>query len=50
MSKSVKMILAGMAIAAMSASVYARGGEDCGYMEQGPMMGTHESRAHGKDA
>lgn len=30
-SKSTKMILAGMAIAALSASAYARGGEDCGY-------------------
>ena len=32
-----KMILAGMAVAALSANVYARGGEDCGYMERGPM-------------
>jgi hypothetical protein len=30
MNKSVKMILAGMAIAALSANVYARGG-DCDY-------------------
>jgi Spy/CpxP family protein refolding chaperone len=39
MNKTVKMILAGMAIAALSASVYARGGDDCGYMGQDPMMG-----------
>ena len=37
MSKSVKMVLAGMAIAALSASVYAH--EDCGYEGHGPMMG-----------
>jgi Spy/CpxP family protein refolding chaperone len=39
MNKSVKMILAGMAITALSASVYARGGEDCGYGGHGGMMG-----------
>lgn len=42
MNKSVKMILAGLAIAALSANVYARGG-DCdygpGYGGHGPMMG-----------
>ena len=37
MNKSVKMILAGLAIAALSASVYARGG-DCDY---GPGYGGH---------
>lgn len=48
MNKSVKMILAGMAIAALSASVYARGGDGCeygyGYGEHGAMMGTHPER------
>jgi len=39
MSKSVKMLLAGMAIAALSASVYARGEDGCGYGEHGRMMG-----------
>jgi hypothetical protein len=39
MNKSVKMLMAGVAIAALSASVYARGGEDCGYGDRGPMMG-----------
>ncbi|MDD5056436.1 MAG: Spy/CpxP family protein refolding chaperone [Sideroxydans sp.] len=38
MNKSVKMIMAGVAIAALSASVYARGG-DCGDWGGGPMMG-----------
>ncbi len=38
MNKSVKMLMAGVAIAALSASVYARGG-DCGDMGGGPMMG-----------
>ena len=38
-NKSAKMILAGMAIAALSASAYARGGEDCGYGGHGGMMG-----------
>jgi Spy/CpxP family protein refolding chaperone len=37
MSKSVKMLLAGAAIIAMSASAFARGGEDCAYGEYGPM-------------
>ena len=36
MNKSVKMLLAGAAIIAMSAGAYARGGEDCGH---GGMMG-----------
>ncbi len=31
LNKSVKVILAGMAIAALSANVYARGSKDCGY-------------------
>lgn len=44
MNKSVKMLLAGMAIAALSASVYARGGEDCGYGEHGGMMGMNPER------
>lgn len=44
MSKPVKMILAGIAIAALSASVYARGGEDCAYGEHGPMMGMDQER------
>jgi protein CpxP len=39
MNKSVKMILAGAAIIAMSASAFARGGEDCGYGGHGGMMG-----------
>ena len=43
-NKSAKMILAGLAIAALSASVYARGGEDCDYMEHGPMMGMNSGR------
>ncbi len=37
MNKSVKMLMAGVAIAALSASVYARGGEDCGFGERGAM-------------
>lgn len=50
MNKPVKMVLAGMAIAALSASVHARGGEDCeygyghGYGEHGAMMGMHPER------
>jgi Spy/CpxP family protein refolding chaperone len=36
-SKSAKMILAGVAIAALSASAYARGG-DCDYERRGHMM------------
>jgi protein CpxP len=43
MNKSVKMLLAGMAIAALSASVYARG-DDCGYGEHGGMMGMNSER------
>jgi hypothetical protein len=39
MNKSMKMILAGAAIIAMSAGAYARGGEDCGYGGHGGMMG-----------
>lgn len=42
MNKSLKMLLAGVAIAAVSASVYARGGDDCGY-GGGPMMGGMKS-------
>ena len=46
--KSVKMILAGMAIAALSASVYARGGDGCdygyGYGERGARMGMQPER------
>jgi Spy/CpxP family protein refolding chaperone len=44
MNKSVKMVLAGMAIVALSASVYARGGEDCGYGAHGGMMGMDQER------
>lgn len=36
MNKSVKMIMAGMAIVALSASAYAHGGDGCDYMGQGP--------------
>jgi protein CpxP len=43
-NKSAKMILVGLAIAALSASVYARGGEDCGYGEHGGMMGMNPER------
>jgi Spy/CpxP family protein refolding chaperone len=45
MNKSVKMIMAGMAIAALSASVYARGG-DCDYGPgmQGGRMGMDTER------
>lgn len=35
-SKSAQMIMAGMAIAALSASVYARGGDDCEFAGRGP--------------
>jgi hypothetical protein len=38
-NKSTKMVLAGLAIAALSASAYARGGEGCSYGEYGTMMG-----------
>jgi Spy/CpxP family protein refolding chaperone len=44
MNKSVKMLLAGAAIIAMSASAFARGGEDCDYMGRGPMMGMNPER------
>lgn len=44
MNKSVKMILAGIAIATLSATVYARGGDDCGYGEHGGMMGRDPER------
>lgn len=37
MNKSVKMILAGAAILALSTSVYAHGGKDCGAGEHGWM-------------
>lgn len=37
MNKSVKMLMAGAVIAALSASVYARGGGDCGFGERGAM-------------
>jgi Spy/CpxP family protein refolding chaperone len=43
-NKSVKMILAGAAIIALSASAYARSGEDCGYGEHGGMMGMNPER------
>jgi protein CpxP len=46
MNKPVKMVLAGMAIAALSAGVYARGGDDCeygqGYGMHGGWMGHPE--------
>jgi Spy/CpxP family protein refolding chaperone len=44
MNKSAKMIMAGLAIAALSASVYARGGGDCGVGDGGPMMGRNAER------
>jgi protein CpxP len=44
MNKSVKMILAGAAIVALSANAFARGGEDCGYGEHGGMMGMNPER------
>jgi Spy/CpxP family protein refolding chaperone len=44
MNKSLKMLLAGAAIFAVSANVYARGGEDCDYMERGPMMHMNPER------
>jgi hypothetical protein len=37
MNKSVKMIMAGIAIAALSASAYAHGREGCGFGEHGPV-------------
>jgi Spy/CpxP family protein refolding chaperone len=39
LNKSAKMILAGLAIAALSASAYAHSGGDCGYGGHGGMMG-----------
>ena len=39
MNKSVKMMLAGAAIIAMSATAFARSGEDCGYGGHGMMSG-----------
>lgn len=36
MNKSVKMILAGMAIAALSASVYAHSDDGCDFRDRGP--------------
>jgi Spy/CpxP family protein refolding chaperone len=44
MNKSVKMILAGAAIIAMSTGAFARGGEDCGYGEHGGMPGMNPER------
>ncbi len=46
MNKPVKMILAGMAIAVLSATVYARGADDCdyGHGEHGGMMGRDPER------
>jgi len=44
MNKSAKMIMAGLAIAALSASVYARGGGDCNFGDGGPMMGRNTER------
>jgi hypothetical protein len=48
MNKSVQMILAGVVVAALSSSVYARGGEDCGFGEHGPMMGKQTERMQQK--
>lgn len=48
MNISVKMIVAGVALAALSANVYARGGEDCGFGEHGPMMGKQTERMQQK--
>lgn len=44
MNKSLKMLLAGAAIVAVSANVYARGGEDCDYMERGAMRHMNPER------
>ena len=44
LNKSVKMLLAGVAIATLSASVYAHGGDDCGYGGHGGMMGWDSAR------
>jgi periplasmic protein CpxP/Spy len=43
-NKSAKMILAGMAIAALSASVYANGGEGCAHGDHDGMMGMNPER------
>jgi hypothetical protein len=42
MNKTVKMLLAGAAIIAVSTSAYARGG-DCGFGD-GPMMGKDSAK------
>ncbi len=44
MNKLLKMLLAGATIFAVSANVYARGGEDCDYMERGAMMRMNPER------
>jgi periplasmic protein CpxP/Spy len=44
MKNSVKMLMAGVAIAALSASVYARGGDDCGFGDRGAMSDRHIER------
>jgi Spy/CpxP family protein refolding chaperone len=44
MNKTVKMLLAGMAIAALTASAFANSGGDCGYAEHGQMMGMNQER------
>jgi hypothetical protein len=38
MNRSLKTLLAGAALIAVSSNVYARGGEDCDCMERGAMM------------
>jgi periplasmic protein CpxP/Spy len=58
-NKSAKMMVAGLAIAALSASVYARGNQDCGYGVPGQMSDRqiermekvreeHQAALHGK--
>jgi hypothetical protein len=44
LNKSVKMILAGAAIIALSANAFARDGGDCGYGGQGGMRGMNPER------
>lgn len=44
MNKSFKTLLVGAAIIAVSANAYARGGEDCDYMERGAMMRMNPER------
>ncbi len=46
LNKTLKMLLAGVVMAGLSAGVYARGGEcgDYGYGEHGVMMGKHPER------